>query len=86
MLINMYTFYKKKLESLCAGDGVMPLVNLSNIIASNVISNRNSQQIHPLTVDDEDSSDKEDEDNAKDANESIPDPAEYMDQNNWESV
>ena len=86
MSINMYTFYKKKLESLHAGDGVMPLVNLSDIIAHNVISNRNAQQIHRLTVDDEDSSDEDDEDNAKDANESIPDPTEYMDQNNWESV
>ena len=58
MLINMYTFYKKKLESLHAGDGVMPLVNLSDIIAHNVISNRNAQQIRPLTVDDKDSSAK----------------------------
>jgi len=86
MSINMYTFYKKKLESLHAGDGVMPLVKLSDIIACNVISNRNAQQIHPIMVDDNDSSDREDEDNAEDANESIPDPSEYMDQNNWESV
>jgi len=67
MSINMYTFYKKKIESLHAGDGVMPLVNLSDIIAWKVIDNRNAHQIHPLTIDDDDSSDKDDDNDAEDA-------------------
>jgi len=71
MSINMYTFYKEKLESLYAGDGVMPLVSLSDIIASNVINNRNTQQKHPLTIDDDSSLDKDDD--KDDDKESIPD-------------
>jgi len=78
MSINMYTFYKEKFKSLCAGDGVMPLVSLSDIISWNVINNRNTQQIRPLTIGDDCSSD---EDNVDE--ESIPDhPSQYMDHNN----
>jgi len=83
MSINMYTFYKEKLESLCAGDGVIPLVSLSDIIAMKVINNRNTQQLRPLTVDDDSSSEEDDED---DGEESIPVHAEDMDHNTWDSV
>jgi len=64
----------------------MPLVNLSIIIASNVINNRNAQQICPLTIDDDDSSNEEDDNDAKNAKESVLDPSKYMDQINWESM
>ncbi len=83
MSINMYTFYKEKLESLCAGDGVIPLVSLSDVIATKVINNRTTQQIRPLTIDDDSSSEEYDED---DDEESIPDHAEHMDHNTWDLV
>jgi len=83
MSINMYTFYKGKLESLCTGDGVIPLVSLSDIIATKVINNRNTQQLCPLTIDDDSSSEEDDKD---DGRESIPDHAEHMDHKTWDLV
>jgi len=87
MSVNMYTFYKKQLENFRAREGVIPLVNLSDIIARTVINNRNAQQNRPLVVDDGDTSDDDDnEDDAGDNEESAPDPTEYMDQKYWEAV
>jgi len=71
MSINVYTFYKKKIESLHAQDGILSLENLSDIICQKVINNRNAQQIDPVTMDNENSSD---EDNNNDAKESVLDP------------
>jgi len=89
MSVNIFTLYKKKLETFHERNGVIPLANLSDIIAQKVINNRNAQKSCPLLVDDGDTSnddDDEDDNDAKDAEESVLDPTEYMDQKHWEAV